>query len=136
MLVVTPIMNWKAKSAISMAAIAVLIGGIALWNRGHSRPAAQVVVRLSVEPADQLDLVMAKANSARFKYLMGKISNAKPYLAQKLELKRLPKSAHLEARIGLENREEAQKYLDAFVAALQDFCGSQVRLSKEAETTR
>jgi hypothetical protein len=127
-------MNWKIKSAIVLAAIGLLIGGRVIWSRSNSRPAVQVVIQLRVQPPDQLDLVMAKANSARFKYLLGKISSAKPYLAQQLRLKRLPDSAHIEARIGLENRDEAKKYLEAFAAALQDFCGSQVRLSLEGQT--
>ena len=127
-------MNWKVKSAILLAAIGLLVGGLVIWNRSHSRPPVQVVVQLRVQPPDQLDLVMAKANSARFKYLLGKISSTRPYLAQQLQLKRLPDSAHIEARIGLENRDEAKKYLEAFAAALQDFCGSQVRLSLEGQT--
>jgi hypothetical protein len=129
-------MNWKVKSAIGLAGIGLLIGGSVFWTRSHSRPAVQVVARLSVQPPDQLDLVMTKASSARFKYVLGKISSTKPYLAQRLELKRLPKSAQIEARIGLENREEAEKFLQAFAAALQDFCGSQVRLSLEGQTIR
>ena len=127
-------MNWKVKSAIVLAAIGLLVGGLVIWNRGHSRPPVQVVVQLRVQPPDQVDLVMAKANSARFKYLLGKISSTRPYLAQQLQLRRLPDSAHIEARIGLENRDEAKKYLEAFAAALQDFCGSQVRLSVEGQT--
>jgi hypothetical protein len=127
-------MNWKVKSAILLAAIGLLVGGLVIWNRGHSRPPVQVVVQLRVQPPDQVDLVMAKANSARFKYLLGKISSTRPYLAQQLQLKRLPDSAQIEARIGLENRDEAKKYLEAFAAALQDFCGSQVRISLEGQT--
>jgi hypothetical protein len=38
----------------------------------------------------------------------------------------------IEARIGLENRDEAK----TFAAALQDFCGSQVRLSLEGQTIK
>ena len=129
-------MNWKVKSAIVLAAIGLVVGGLVIWKRSHSRPAVQVVVQLRVQPPDQLDLVMAKANSARFKYLLGKLSSTRPYLAQQLQLRRLPDSAHIEARIGLENRDEAKKYLEAFAAALQDFCGSQVRLSLEGQTIR
>jgi hypothetical protein len=127
-------MNWKIKSAIVLAAFGLVVGGLVIWKRSHSRPLIQAVVLLHVQPPDQLDLVMTKANSARFKYLLGKISTTKPYLAQQLQLKRLPESARIEARIGLENRDEAKKYLEAFGAALQDFCGSQVRLSLEGQT--
>ncbi len=117
-----------------LAAIGLLVGGGVIWSRSHSRPAVQVVIQLRVQPPEQLDLVMAKANSARFKYLLGKVSSARPYLAQQLQLKRLPESARIEARIGLENRDEAKKYLDAFAAALQDFCGSEVQLSLDGQT--
>ena len=127
-------MNWKVKAAIVLAAIGLLVGGGVIWSRSHSRPAVQVVIQLRVQPPEQLDLVMAKANSARFKYLLGKVSSARPYLAQQLQLKRLPESARIEARIGLENRDEAKKYLDAFAAALQDFCGSEVQLSLDGQT--
>jgi hypothetical protein len=129
-------MNWKVKLAIVLAAIGLLIGGRVSWSRSHPQPAVQVEVKLLVQPPDQLDLVMAKANSARFKYLLGKISTTKPYLAQRLQLKRLPGSAHIEARIGLENRDEAKKFLEAFAAALQDFCGSEVRISLEGQQIR
>ena len=117
-------MNRKIKSAIVLAAIGLLGGGLFIWNRSHSRPAVEVVVQLRVQPPDQLDLVMAKANSARFKYLLGKISSTKPYLAQQLQLKRLPGSAHIEARIGLESRDEAKKYLEAFAATRLPDTGS------------
>jgi hypothetical protein len=129
-------MNWQVKSGIVLTAIGLLVGGLVVWNRSHSRPAVQVVVQLRVQPPDQLDLVMAKANSARFKYLLGKISSTRPYLAQQLHLNRLPDSAHIEARIGLENRDEAKKYLEAFAAALQDFCGPDVQVSLEGQTIR
>ena len=135
-LVATAVMNWKVKSAIGLAAIVLLVGGFLIWSRNHNRPPVQVVVRLTVEPEDQVELVMAKANSARFKYVLGKLSETKPYLAQHLELRRLPKSAHIEASIGLASREEARKYLESFVAALQDFCGPQVHLSLNAQTIR
>jgi hypothetical protein len=127
-------MNWKVQSAIALAAVGLLVGGVVIWKRTHSRPAIQAVFLLQVQPPDQLDLVMTKANSARFKYLLGKIATTKPYLAQQLRLKRLPESGRIEARIGLENRDEAKKYLEAFAAALQDFCGSQVRISLEGQT--
>ena len=129
-------MNWKVRSAIGLAAIGLLIGGHAIWSRSHSRPGIHVVARLSVQPAEQMDLVMAKATSARFKYLLGKIADTKPHLAQRMEVKRLPKSAQIEVVIRLENREEAKHYLEVFAAALQDFCGSQVRVSLEAHTIR
>src|SRR5512133_2625796 len=107
-------MNWKVRSVVVLTAIGLLVGGLVIWKRSHSRPPIQAVVLLYVQPADQLDLVMTKANSARFKYLLCKISGTRPYLAQQLQLKRLPESAGIEARIGLGNREEAKKYIEAF----------------------
>lgn len=129
-------MNSWAKLVLLLAAVGLLLGGGVIWNRNHSRPPVRVVVQLRVQPPEQLDLVIAKANSARFKYLLGKISSTRPYLAQQLRLKRLPGSDHLEASIRLENREEARRYLEAFTTALQDFCGSEVQLSLEGQKIR
>lgn len=129
-------MNRKVKIALVLGAIALLVGGIYTWNRSRSRPPVELVFQIRVQPADRVDLVLAKANSARFKYVLGKISSTKPYLAQQLRLNKLPASAELEARINLNSNEEARKYLERFVEALQDFCGSDVALTLVQKTTR
>jgi hypothetical protein len=87
-----------------------------------------VTLRITVTPAEQLNFVTEEANSARFKYLMGKKSGVKPVLAQKLSAKAAPNSGLLEARVGAETREVAQRYVDAFVETLRSQCGGRVRL--------
>lgn len=129
-------MSWKLKTVLLVLGIGILAGGAFIWARKHSRPPVQVVLRLTVSPPGQADYVLSKANSARFKYLLGQVANTKPYLAQKLALERVPNSAVLEVRVGVQNQEEARVYLAAFVDALQTFCGPDVRLAVEKDTNR
>jgi hypothetical protein len=79
---------------------------------------------------------MARANSAQFKYLVGKQSGVKPVLAQKLLLQRVPQSAMVEGRVGVLTVEEGRRYVAAFLPTLQDLCGPQVQLTLAAQSIR
>lgn len=125
----------RVRVALCLAAFGLMFAGLFVWQRGHSRPPVRAVLRLSVHPADQTDLVLTKANSARFKYVVGKLASTRPYPAQQLELRRLEGPGRLEARIGLDSPEEARRYLELFVAALQEFCGPEVRIAKEEKAS-
>jgi hypothetical protein len=129
-------MNWKSKSVIGVAAAVILAAGLLMWGRGHSKAPVHVVIRFAVNPADQVDYVVSKAKSARFKYLLGKASHANPFFAQQLALKPVPNAGALEVRIGVRNQDEAKRYAEEFVDALQTYCGSQVRLTLDRQTIR
>ena len=76
------------------------------------------------------------ANSARFKYLLGKQAGIKPALAQKLIVKPVPNSALLEASVGVLSKEEGRRYSDAFVQTLQALCGNQAQLALADQSIR
>jgi hypothetical protein len=78
--------------------------------------------------------VTGRGNSAQFKYLVGKQSGVKPVLAQKLTVKPVPQSSLIEAQVGVLTKEEAQRYVEAFVPTLQHLCGrrAQVTLSEQS----
>jgi len=126
----------KTKIGLILLVIAALLGGILLVSRSSSRPPVTVTLRIAVHPVERSAFVTGEANSARFKYLMGKQSGVKPVLAQKLSVKAVPNSTLLEARIGVLTKDEAQRYVAGFVETLQGLCGSQVQVALAEQAVR
>ena len=120
-------MNRKAVVAVVVALIA-LVGGYLVFKHAHSGPAVTATIRVSVTPPEQLDFVVAKANSTFFKYLMFKKTGIKA-AAQNLVVKPVPGSGLLEATIGVMTSDEGKKYTDNFVATLQDACEKQAQVA-------
>ena len=104
-------------------------GGAIFVNKNRSRPAVTVTLRIAVTPSEQSDFVIAQANSARFKYLVGKKSGVKPVLAQKLSIKKVPNSSLIQAQVGVLSKDEARRYVEAFVETLQEECAGQAQLT-------
>ena len=102
--------------------------------RSHSE--VIVTLRITVMPEDQVDFVTGRGNSAQFKYLVGKQSEVKPVLAQKLSVKPVPHSALVEARISVLTKDEGRRYVEAFVETLQDLCGKQAQLALTEQSIR
>ena len=102
----------------------------------RSPPTVTVTLRIAVAPAQQVDFVTARANSAQFKYLVGKLSGIKPALAQKLVSQSVPRSALVEARLGALTQEEGRRYVEAFLPTLQDLCGQQAQLGLSSQSMR
>src|SRR5512136_2097179 len=113
-------MNWKIKVGVVVVVTGALLGGAIVTLRKRSQPAVIVTLRVSVTPAGQVDFVAGRANSAQFKYLMGKQCGVKPVLAQKLALKPVPHSSLVEARISVLTKDEGRRYVEVFVPTLQD----------------
>jgi hypothetical protein len=130
-------MNTKLKVVAALLALAVLAGvAILMVGNSGSHPAVTVTLRISVSPQDQSGFVAAQANSARFKYLLGKQAGVTPTLAQKLSVKPIPNSSILEAKVGVLTKEEGQRYATAFVELLQALCGKQVQIVLIEESSR
>src|SRR6266576_6780206 len=108
-------MNRKIKTVIPLIVVCSLVGGAIFVNKNRSRPAVTVTLRIAVTPSEQSDFVIAQANSARFKYLVGKKSGVKPVLAQKLSIKRVPNSSLVQAQVGVLSKAEARHYVEASV---------------------
>jgi hypothetical protein len=121
-------MSGKMKIGLTVV-VCGLLAGTLLVIRARSHPPVAVTIRISVTPVEQADFVTDQANSARFKYMIGTRSGLKPVLAQKLSVKALPNSGVIEARLGLETKEEAQRYVEAFVETLQRQCGGKAQLA-------
>jgi len=128
-------MSWKAKTGIALALVAALAGG-GLVLKARSRPAVAVRLRIAVTPKEQSDFVTSQANSARFKYLVGKKAGVKPVLAQKLSVKTVPNSSLLEAQVGVLTKDEARRYVEAFVDILQWQCGTGAQLALAEQSIR
>ncbi len=129
-------MNWKVTTAITVVVIGALAGSIFYFSKQHAHAPVKAVVRLTVTPATQVGYVIEKAKSARFKYLLGKISGTKPFLAQQLALKPVPGSSSIEAEIWVQDKAEARRYAEAFVEVLQALCGPGVQVALERQTIR
>jgi hypothetical protein len=126
----------KTKAVIALVAVCVL-GGVALVMLKHRpRPPVTVTLRIAVSPVEQVGFVTGRANSAQFKYLVGKQSGVKPVLAQKLWLQPVPNSAFVEARVGVLTVDEGRRYVEAFLPTLQDLCGGKVQLILAAQSIR
>ena len=117
-------------------AAGALVGGALFVLKHRSGPPVTVTLRIAVAPGEQVGFVTGRANSAQFKYLVGKQSGVKPVLAQKLLLQSVPNSAVVEARIRVLTADEGRRYVEAFVPTLQDLCGGQARLSLAAQSVR
>ena len=123
-------MKTTLKTFLAFLAVVVLAGAIILIVRkSGSPPAVAVTIRISVAPPEQAGFVAGQANSARFKYLVGKQAEMKPTLAQKLSVKPIPNSPILEARVGASSKEEAERYASGFVELLQALCGKQAQIT-------
>jgi len=116
--------------------VGVLAGGTLFIFKQRAQPAVTVTLRIAVNPAEQVDFVTGRANSAQFKYLMGKQAGLKPALAQKLSLKPVPHSALLEAQIAVPTKDEGRRYAEVFVETLQDLCGGQAQLALAKQSVR
>jgi len=129
-------MNWKTKAVITLVVVGSLVEGAIVLTRNRSRPAVTVTLRIAVTPSEQSDFVIAQANSARFKYLVGKKSGIKPVLAQKLSVKRAPNSSLVQAQVGVLSKDEALHYMEAFVETLQEQCAGQAQLALAEQSIR
>jgi len=126
----------KIKAVIALVAACVLVGGSLFMLKHRSNAPVTVSLRISVTPGEQVGLVTGRANSAQFKYLVGKQSGVKPVLAQKLSVQAVPNSALVEARISVLTQDEGRRYVEAFVPTLQDLCGTQAQLRLAAQSVR
>ena len=129
-------MNWKIKAVIPLVVVCSLVVGVIFVNKNRSRPAVTVTLRIAVTPSEQSDFVIAQANSARFKYLAGKKSGVKPVLAQKLSIKKVPNSSLIQAQVGVLSKDEARRYVEAFVETLQEECAGQAQLTLVEQSIR
>ena len=128
--------NWKIKTGITLAVLSALAGGTVVLLKQRSQPAVTVTLRIAVSPAEQVGFVAGRANSAQFKYLLGKQAGVKPALAQKLSLQPVPHSSLLEARIAVPTKDEGRRYVEVFVPTLQDLCGGQAQLALAEQSVR
>jgi len=129
-------MNRKIIAGILIGVIGCLVGVAFFVGKSRARPAVTVTLRIAVSPREQAEFVTGQANSARFKYLVGKQAGVKPLFAQQLTIKPVPDSEFLEARLGVATQEEAQRYAQAFVGTLQALCGRQVQLGLAAQSIK
>jgi len=128
--------NWKIKTGIPLAVLSALAGGTVVLLKQRSQPAVTVTLRIAVSPAEQVGFVAGRANSAQFKYLLGKQAGVKPALAQKLSLQPVPHSSLLEAQIAVPTKDEGRRYVEVFVPTLQDLCGGQAQLALAEQSVR
>ena len=126
----------NSKVIIALVAACALVGGALFVLKHRPRPPVTVTLRIAVTPAEQVGFVTGRANSAQFKYPVGKQSGVKPVLAQKLSLQPVPNSALVEARVGVLTVDEGRRYVKAFLPTLQDLCGGQAQLTIAAQTIR
>ena len=129
-------MNWKIKAVIALFLVGAVAGAALLINKRHSQPGLTLTLSIAVTPTEKSDFVIAEANSARFKYLVGKKSGVKPLLAQKLAATREAKSSLVQARLNVLNQSEAQRYVEAFLETLQGQCAGQAKVTLAEQSIR
>ncbi len=129
-------MNRKLVAGIALVGAGALVCATLAVVKHHSPPPVTVTLRVAVSPAEQVAFVTGRANSAQFKYLVGKQSGVKPLLAQKLALRPVPQTSFVEAQISVLTREEGRRYVEAFVPTLQDVCGQEAQLTLATQSVR
>ncbi|MBI5387512.1 MAG: hypothetical protein HZA90_22870 [Verrucomicrobia bacterium] len=113
---------------VALAVMAAALGFIFFRDSGP-RGSVSVTLRIAVTPTEQAGFVVKQANSARFKYEISQKAGLNPVLAQKLSARTFPNSSITEVKLGVETKDQAQRYAEAFVAVLQAQCGPEVQLS-------
>lgn len=129
-------MDRKLVAGIALVGAGALVCATLAVVKHRSRLPVTVTLRVAVSPAEQVAFVTGRANSAQFKYLVGKQSGVKPVLAQKLTLKAVPQTSFVEAQISVLTQEEGRRYVAAFVPTLQDVCGQEAQLALAAQSVR
>lgn len=124
----------KTKLFILLAVL--VLGGIGafMFSKNCSRPPVTVTMRIAVTPEEKLEYVVGEANSAKFKYLMGKQTGVKPSMAQKLVIKPVPNTKLLEAQVGVATKEEGTRYAAAFADSLQFLCGKDMQITLASQS--
>lgn len=127
-------MNWKV--LISVVALVIVISAVILVR--HCGPGAGVVLTLQlvVTPETQADAVAAQANSARFKYEMGKHAGLAPRFAQSLSAERVPQAGRVKVQLAVPTRDAARRYAEGFVELLQKQCGPAVEIALRDQVIR
>ena len=128
-------MSWKITIAI-VGLVGCALGAAFILGKGKSSAPLTVTLRIAVTPGSQADFVLARAQSAKFKYVAGKVAGLKPAFAQKLSVSKVPGTDEIGAEIGVPTKEAARLYTEGFVAALQRECGSQTKLALASQTIR
>ena len=129
-------MNRKTIFFLILLLAGLVVGGALFLRKSREHPPITVTLRISVTPPEQLGFVAGEANSARFKYLVGKQAGVQPVLAQKLSVKPVPSSALLEGKVGVLTKDEADRYLAGFIANLQLVCGGQAKVALAEQSIR
>lgn len=122
-------MNWKVVVAIVLALVGGFLGASFLLKGRGTGAGPTLTLRVAVTPGNESGTVLATAQSAKFKYLAGKMAGVKPAVAQRLSVKPVPNTAIIEAQLNLPTKEQAGRYADLFLPTLQDECGTQVQLA-------
>jgi hypothetical protein len=124
-------MQRPLKALLMVLAITTLAGTAWFFIPKQSLPKAPVtlMLRVSVSPRDKTGFAAAQANSAMFKYEIGKKAGVKPVLAQQFATRALADMGILESRVAVQSREEARRLAEAFMTFLQDRCGADIQLN-------
>ena len=129
-------MNWKVGTITSLIVLGLVVGGVIVVVKKRAGPGITVTLRIAVNPVEQLDFVALQANSARFKYLVGKESGVRPIMAQKLSILKVPKSSFVEAHVSLMTRAEAQRYVEVFMGTLRAECAGHAQVAIAQQSIR
>ena len=119
-----------------MVVAGALAGGAWFLSNKHSPAAVTLTLHIGVAPAEESGFVLAQLNSARFKYLMGRQTGVKPVLAQKLEVKPLPNSSKIQARLKVVTVDQARRYVEVFLPTLKEQCGARAQLTLVEQSIR
>ncbi len=129
-------MRLKLTTAVVVILAACAVGVNLVGCKQSSGAKVDLTLRISVDPAEQSGFVIQQAGSAKFKYLVGKMSGVKPVFAQRLSLKPVPNTALIEAQVGVTSQEEAKRYGEVFIQTLQSQCGTRARVALKEQSIR
>ena len=76
-------MNSKTKAGLVLVVLGAVLAGALIFNKTRSPAGVRVTLRIAVTPGEEAGFVAGEANSARFKYMVGKISGIKAMFAPK-----------------------------------------------------
>ena len=125
------------KALVAILAVCAIVGAMFYFRPQHAeRPRVKVTLDISVSPAEQVPFVMSQAGAVKLKYEVGTQAGMKPAFWNRLSIRYLTNQSLLEVQAGAETKEEAQRFVDAYMERLQAWCTNRAQITAAGQSIK